>query len=231
MESAKAQAQETILQSDLCANLSSENLETLLTIAQMRTLGANREILAQGGVADAVYLPINGYQLVERSGSDGRRQVLAFLQCGDYLGISAGQSFLYSAYTLTPSTILRFPASRFFQLVEELPILKDNLGRISSQILLRVIDHLFAIGQKRAHARLAFLLWQLWQRLPEARYPQRELELPMRRADIGDYLGLTLETTSRAFSRLRSEGVIATRQGNQVEILDMEALRRLAEVD
>ena len=93
----------------------------------------------------------------------------------------------------------------------------------------RVLDHLFAIGQKRAHARLAFLLWQLWRRTSEDG-AQTLISLPMRRADIGAYLGLTLETTSRAFSQLRRDGVIETPDNSSVRILNSEILEALAEV-
>ncbi len=226
----KRLARDTLLISDLCRGLEDEDVARLLAIAQLRGLEADSLILSQGREADAVYLPASGHQLVERSAGNGQRQVLAFLQRGDYLGFSSSQQFLYSARTLTPSIVLRFPARGFYELAEALPALKGNIGQISNQVLARVLDHLFAIGQKRAHARLAFLLWQLWQRVPEKQQASALIELPMRRVDIGDYLGLTLETTSRAFSRLRDDGLITTAHSQQVQLLDPDALRRLAEV-
>jgi CRP-like cAMP-binding protein len=226
----KLLARDTLLASDLCRGLENEDVGRLLAIAQSRALEPGSLILSQGREADAVYLPASGHQLVERSAGNGQRQILAFLQRGDYLGFSSSHRFLYSARTLTPSIILRFPARSFYKLSEALPALRDNVGQISNQVLARVLDHLFVIGQKRAHARLAFLLWQLWQRAPEQQRASALVELPMRRVDIGDYLGLTLETTSRAFSRLRNDGLIATAHSQQVELLNPEALRRLAEV-
>ncbi len=216
--------------SDLCVDLLDSEVDQLLAIAQIRDFDAGSQILAQGREADAVYLPLNGHQLVERSAESGQRQVLAFLQRGDYIGFSTSNRFLYSAHTLTASRVLRWPAGRFYPLAETLPTLRDNVGRISNQVLSKVLDHLFAIGQKRAHARLAFLLWQQWQRVPEATRDQMAVDLPMRRADIGDYLGLTLETTSRAFSRLRDDGLISTPHSQRVVFHDLTALRELAEV-
>ena len=223
-------ARETLLHSDLCTRLHDAELEALLAIAQFRVAESGAQILVQGAPADAVYLPVSGYQLVERSAGNGQRQVLAFLQRGDYLGFSTSNRFLYSAQALTTSEVLRFPAVQFYALADSVPTLKDNVSQISNQVLARVLDHLFAIGQKRAHARLAFLLWQLWQRLPPAAKDERRLNLPMRRIDIADYLGLTLETTSRAFSRLRRDGLIKTDHSQTVELLHTEALRELAEV-
>jgi CRP-like cAMP-binding protein len=222
-------ATNTLFSSDLSRGLDAALLAQLEAIAQPHSFAANQLILRQGGEADAVYLPCSGSQIVERSAAGGQRQVLAFLQRGDYLGFSTSNQFLYSARALEKSIILRFPGRDFYALASQAPTLRDNVGQITNQVLARVLDHLFAIGQKRAHERLAFLLWQLWQR--QTRDSQTAvLELPMRRGDIGDYLGLTLETTSRAFSRLRADGVIASESRNRVQVLDAQALGRLAEV-
>lgn len=223
-------ARETLLHSELCAQLGDRELALLLEIAQTRAFQADERLLVQGAEANAVYLPLSGHLLVERSAGNGQRQVLAFLQRGDYLGFSTSHRFVYSAQALTACEALRFPSSQFYAVAERIPQLKDNIGRIGNQVLARVLDHLFAIGQKRAHARLAFLLWQLWQRSPNEQQAEGRLILPMRRIDIADYLGLTLETTSRAFSRLRRDGLIATDHSQIVELRDIAALRDLAEV-
>jgi CRP/FNR family transcriptional regulator len=204
-------------------------LDRLRAIAQPRDYSAGDLIFTQGHEVDAVYLPCSGCVMVERNGAAGQRQVLGFLHRGYYLGFSNSTRFLNSAVVLEESHLLRFPADRFYSLANELPALRDNIARISNQVLARVFDHLFAIGQKRAHERLAFLLQQLWYRA-SADGECLQLHLPMRRADIGAYLGLTLETTSRAFSRLRSDGLIATPDHHTVEVLDLETLLALAEV-
>lgn len=222
-----ALCRQTLKSSDLCRGLDERAVDQLLSIGRLRDYRAGAQILCQGSPVDSLFLPVTGSQRVERSGAAGQRQVLAFLQRGDYLGFSTGDHYLYSAYAIEDSQLLNFPVGRFQPLAEQLPPLRDNLGRIANQVLARLIDHLFAIGQKRAHARLAFLLWQLAERNGSA---DRLLRLPMRRIDIADYLGLTLETTSRAFSRLRDDGVIATPDAQQVHILDHRALIALAEV-
>lgn len=186
-------------------------------------------MLRQGPKVDAVFLPCSGCLMVERSGAGGQRQVLAFLYAGYFLGFNTSSRFLYSVVALEKSSVLRFPAESFRKLAQELPALRDNIGRINNLVLSRVLDHLFAIGQKRAHARVAFLLWELWSRT-SADGQQSAVHLPMRRADIGAYLGLTLETTSRAFSRLRRDGIIATPDNSSVRILDTAALQELADV-
>jgi CRP-like cAMP-binding protein len=216
-------------QSDLCRNLTERQIERLRGIAQPMHLTAGSVVQRQGREADAVYLPCSGCLMVERTAAGGQRQVLAFLHRGYFLGLNNGNVCFYSAIALEDSHLLRFPAERFYALEDEIPVLRDNVGRISNQVLARVLDHLFAIGQKRAHARLAFLLWQLWYRA-STDGSEMLLHLPMRRADIGDYLGLTLETTSRAFSRLRQEGIIETPDNHSVRITNRKTLQELADV-
>lgn len=216
-------------QSDLCLNLDARAIDRLRGIAQPRDYAAGEMIIRQGHAAEAAFLPCSGCQMVERSGAGGQRQVLSFLYRGYYLGFSHTSHFLYSAVALEPSHLLRFPSDRFNALAEELPTLRDNVSRISNNVLARVLDHLFAIGQKRAHARLAFFLWELLVRRP-ADGPDSLLRLPMRRADIGDYLGLTLETTSRAFTQLRRDGIIETPDNSSVRILNRNVLQELADV-
>lgn len=215
--------------SGLCHELDDVAVERLLKIAVPQDYRAREQIFGQGSAANAIYLPCSGSQMVERSVASGQRQVLAFLQRGHYLGFSTSSHYVNSAYTLEASCILRFASQDFFSLAEDYPALRDNIGRISNQVLERVLDHLFAIGQKRAHERVAFLLCQLYAR---EKTPTEDLllKLPMRRSDIGDYLGLTLETTSRAFSRLRKDALIDVKGRDHVQILDKEALEALAEV-
>ncbi len=88
---------------------------------------------------------------------------------------------------------------------------------------------MFALGQKKAHERVCFLLQQLSDRQP----PQQRhlIELVMTRQDIADYLGLTIETVSRAFSKLKKDGVIEVYSAHTVELLDTATLQAMALAD
>jgi CRP-like cAMP-binding protein len=173
-------------------------------------------------------LPCQGQLMIERSSDAGKRQVLGFLNAGNLLGLGSGDVFLYSVQSLIDCSVLRCRRDDFERLAARYPKLRDNLSAISSQVLVRMMDHLFAIGQKRAHERLAFLLWQLSLRQGETRATR--VPLAMRRVDIGDYLGLTLETTSRAFTALRRAGIIDTSERYGVTILLPDRLAELASV-
>jgi len=100
---------------------------------------------------------------------------------------------------------------------------------IGGNILAHTLDQVFALGQKKAHERVCFLLKQLssWQPSQQA----HRLELLMTRQDIADYLGLTIETVSRAFGKLKREGVIDIYSAHTVEILDRDTVEALALAD
>ena len=121
------------------------------------------------------------------------------------------------------------PLRSFLALQDEVPQLMDNVRGIGGNILAHTLDQVFALGQKKAHERVCFLLQQLSNRLP--RQQRHCIDLVMTRQDIADYLGLTIETVSRAFGRLKREGLIEIHSAHTVKILDMESVSALALAD
>ncbi len=115
-----------------------------------------------------------------------------------------------------------FPRLSFLSLCDTSKQLKRNVDVITNKVMLRLFDQLFAIGQKKAHERLCFLLQQLKER--QTIKGGYSFELFMSRQDIADYLGLTLETVSRAFSRLQNEGLIEVQSAHHVAVLDEQGL-------
>ena len=99
----------------------------------------------------------------------------------------------------------------------------------NNPLFAHTLDQVFALGQKKAHERVCFLLKQLSDRA--AKPGLRSLELVMTRQDIADYLVLTIETVSRAFGKLKREGVIDIYSAHTVEILDMPAVEEMALAD
>lgn len=92
------------------------------------------------------------------------------------------------------------------------------------QSLVRAQEHLLVLGRQNAVERLAAFLLDMAERQGSLRH----IDLPMARADIGDYLGLSIETVSRVFSRLRQKDVIRLSNLRTVEIVKRQALEDLA---
>ncbi len=210
----------------LFTGLSPAEIDRLNESAVARQVAAEAYLLHQHSAARAVYMVESGVLMMERSSAAGRRQVMAFIQTGNFIGIAQNEFYEFSVAALTAATVKEIPQKTFIELQDEIPQLKDNVRRIGGNILAHALDQVFALGQKKAHERVCFLIQQLHDRKGDPR--SRVVELVMTRQDIADYLGLTIETVSRAFSKLRAEGVIEVHSAHTVDILQPETLREMA---
>jgi len=147
--------------------------------------------------------------------SDGRRQVIAFHLAGETFGFEAGQTRSFFAEAINDTGIV---------------VLEPSLGDISGrlidaalQCMIRAQEHLLVVGRQNAAERLAAFILEMSHRQND----KSQIELPMTRLDIADYLGMTIETSSRSFSFLKKKGLIRTPSLRCVEIVKIEALRHL----
>ena len=211
------------------SGLTSADIQRLDALASFRSLDSGGYLFHQHTPAKSVYVLEAGMLMMERSSSTGRRQVMAFMQPGNFIGIPHNQHYDYTVSALQTSRVREMPLKPFIELQDEIPRLKENVRGIGGSILAHTLDQVFALGQKKAHERVCFLLKQLSDRA--AKPGLRSLELVMTRQDIADYLGLTIETVSRAFGKLKREGVIDIYSAHTVEILDVDTLEELALAD
>jgi CRP/FNR family transcriptional regulator, anaerobic regulatory protein len=211
------------------SGLSATEIDQLDALVNRRVLQTGDYLFHQHTPARSVYMLEEGMLMMERSSSTGRRQVMAFMHPGNFIGITHNEHYEFTVSALTPARIREIPLRPFTALQDAVPTLKDNVRRIGGNILAHTLDQVFALGQKKADERVCFLLKQLSARLP--RQQNHRVELLMTRQDIADYLGLTIETVSRAFGKLKREGVIDIYSAHTVEILDMSTLEALALAD
>jgi len=105
-----------------------------------------------------------------------------------------------------------------------LPGLQHQLFRIMSREIVEEELQLLMLGRMKAEERLAVFLVNFSRRYQRLGHPPNDLRLPMSRQDLGDYLGLALETVSRLFSRFQEENLISV-QGRSVKLLNIEVLK------
>lgn len=211
-----------------CGSFQDQHRQRLEKIGHMVRLERGEYLFHQNAQAVSVYLVKQGMVMLERSNADGKRQVLAFLHPGDFLGFTAGGThYRYSVYALQSTELCAFRRQPFIDLCNEYPELKNQLGIVNNRALEHAMDHIFTLGNKNAHERLCFFLFNLQQR--SGKGGSHQLELCMSRQDIADYLGLTIETVSRAFSRLEREGVVKFINRHLVEFPQPGKLAKLAE--
>lgn len=215
--------------SDLGAGLAEHDFNRLAAIAHEKHIVAHEQLFRQKSQAGWVYVVTEGVMVLEKISCSGRRQVVAFLFPGDFLGFTHTKWFEYNALSLTPVSLLSFDREAFVDLVTDTPGLKDNISSISNHVLSRALDQIFALGQKRADERLCFLIQQLKERSPGE--DPNLIRLPMSRQDIADYLGLTMETVSRALAKLKSEEIIRDIKLSSLVIADPARLREMASLD
>lgn len=157
--------------------------------------------------------------------ADGRRHVSEFYLPGDFIGLDAETSYLFTAETMADTTVVRYARRKVEALAFQEPRIGRQLFSIACHGFSAARQQLVLLGRKTAEERIASFLLDLVERIGKG----DRVSLPMSRTDIGDHLGLTMETVSRGLSHLKSEGVIALENSHQILIRDRDALEDLAE--
>jgi CRP/FNR family nitrogen fixation transcriptional regulator len=180
----------------------------------------NEEIFGEGETAEYVYRVVSGAVRTMRFTCEGRRQILGFHLPGDIFGLEVGDEHTLSAEALAGSEVVMVRRSCLEKAAsEDMSDARALLALTSSQ-LSDARAHALVLGRKGAAERVAAFLLQLANRFVS----KRELDLPMSRADIADYLGLTIETVSRAFSEFERECAIALPSSRHVVMRNPTAL-------
>jgi CRP/FNR family transcriptional regulator len=162
------------------------------------------------------------------SSEDGREQVTGFQMAGEIIGMDGIVSDHHNcnAIALEDAEVCVMPFSDIEHLSRELPALQRNVHKIMSREIVRENSVMMLLGNMRAEERLAAFLLNLVQRLHARGLSQSELVLRMTREEIGSYLGLKLETVSRAFSKFSEDGIIEVKQ-RYVRIVEPDALKKI----
>jgi CRP/FNR family nitrogen fixation transcriptional regulator len=180
-----------------------------------------QEIVAQDEAATYCYLVLSGCVRTAKLMEDGRRQVGEFLFAGEMFGLEALDRHDFSAEAVTPATLRRYERRDIETLADEDRDVARILRQLSAHRTRAGRDHVVLLGRKTAAERIASFLLEMCERISiEGR---SAIELPMSRADMGDYLGLTIETVCRRLTRLREDGTIAIK-GATIAIRDYRAL-------
>ena len=212
----------------LTDGVSNDIVARLEQVSSLRRLPPHTYLFDQYCEARGNYVLESGVIMIERSSAAGKRQILGFSYRGDFIGLTHNDYFEYSVQSLTEATVREFPIGEFQKLSDESAALKANVNRIGGGVFAHAIDHVFALGQKKAHERVCYLLQEIRGRGLGPR--DNVVELPMTRQDIADYLGLTMETVSRAFRRLKNDNLIAISNNQTVELLQPDTVAQLGSV-
>ena len=211
-----------------CAALDARELEKFKCMGSTIRLEAHEPLFHEGDAADTVFNLTSGTLKLYKLLPDGRRQVMGFLQPGDFLGITMDEEHAFSAEALEPVEACRFSRARFDAFIEEHPRMERELYRLAAHELSMAQAQMVLLGRKTALERVATFLLGLLRRQEERHGTADTVELQMNRLDIADYLGLTKETVSRLFTSLKTTGVIRLLSDDRVSITNPAQLRYLA---
>ena len=183
----------------------------------------NVEIYGEGEPADYLYKVISGAVRISKLLDDGRRQVTAFHLAGEIFGLELGKEHRFSAEAISECSILVVKRSTVLALAGRDGAVARQLWTLTADALQRVQDHMLVLGCMNAKERVANFLLQLAKRVSGG----DEIELPMSRQDIADYLGLTIETVSRTMTQLENDATITLPTSRHIVLRNRAALSRL----
>ena len=181
------------------------------------------EIYGDGESSEYVYQVIRGAVRSYKLLNDGRRQIGAFHLPGDTFGLESGSSHRLTAEAIVDTTVRLVKRRSLEQAAGTDVAVAGSLWAITAKDLRHAEDHMLLLGRKTAMERVATFLLEMDRRLSVAGM----MALPMCRRDIGDYLGLTLETVSRALSQLHDQGVLGFSGARQIVLRNRQCLRRM----
>ena len=216
---------------ELCLpfGLSIEELTRLDDLVSTRRRIKRGDHLYRAGEAfDAIYAIRSGFFKTDVLLEDGRDQVTGFQMAGELLGLDgiSTEHHTCNAIALEDSEICAIPFSRLEVLSREIHTLQHHFHKVMSREIVRDHGVMMLLGTMRAEERLAAFLLNLSQRFTARGFSHAEFYLRMTREEISSYLGLKLETVSRAFSKFQEEGYIAVQQ-KHIRILNVNGLKAL----
>lgn len=197
-------------------------------VATRRKIKRGATLFRNGENFEALYAIRTGVFKTCVVAEDGRDQVTGFQMAGEIIGLDGivNDRHTCDAIALEDAEVCVMPFDKISELSRVVDALQRHLHRIMSREIVREHGVMLLLGTMHAEERVAAFLLNLVQRLHARGFSRSELVLRMTRQEIGNYLGLKLETVSRTFSRFAAQGLIEVRQ-RHVRILDVEALKKL----
>ena len=229
MQSPQAMAGRAFNPPSLMSARLTSGFEQKLAHGVLRRIECRELLFAEGDPASHVYRIETGAIALNKVLADGRRQVIGFAYPGDLIGLGVEGEHVMNAQAVKPTRVRCLPVSALRQSIAEDPALGVRLYEALARELAATRDLMLTTGQRSAVERVASFLLAFSRRNQRVAQDPSNFELPMTRTDIGDFLGLTIETVSRTFSKLKLLGLIELPCSNRVKLTDIAALRGLAD--
>jgi CRP/FNR family transcriptional regulator len=217
-----------ILQDSLCLPLPAKQRNILRTMASGCLVPQGQVIFKEGDEVTSFASILTGVVKLFKA-APGGEQVVAFRYPPELLGYTFDNVHIYSAVAATEVELCIYPQAPFRAILDKSRQLSRRILEVKSNELESAREWMVTLGRKSAYQRVAALLAIFAQRARPEEGAARQFLLPVRRADLADYLGLTLETVCRNITILRQKSLIELRSAREVVVPDIDSL--LAEAD
>jgi CRP/FNR family transcriptional regulator len=213
----------------ICSALDVQELNALNSIGRRRSLGAGEPLIWEGDDSILVANVIDGILKLSTGTEDGREQIVGVVYPADFIGRPFGSTTRHSVTALTDARVCVFARADFDRFAGEHPALEHKLLQRTLAELDRTRSWMLLLARKSAEEKIATFLLDMSERLSEpGSDPFDRFDLPFSRQQIGDVLGLTIETVSRQMTKLKRDGVIDLPTRRAVAILDRAELEAIA---
>jgi len=214
----------------ICAALDAQEIGALNAIGRNRILAPGESLIWEGDDSVLVANVIDGVLKLSTGTEDGREQIVGMVFASDFIGRPFGSTTGHGVTALTESKVCVFNRRDFDAFAREHPALEHKLLQRTLDELDRTRRWMLLLGRKSASEKVASFLIEMASRVAtpgcsdHAGPVEIRLDLPVSRQQIADVLGLTIETVSRQFTRLKADGVIDLPSRREVVVLDRAAL-------
>ena len=211
----------------VCSSLDAVELRQFEHLRRGIHFGAGETVFSEEDIVTSFYSVIEGVMRLYKLLPDGRRQIVGFALPGDFLGMNISGRHNFSADAIGAVTVCQFAKAPFGRFMEERPHLLRRINELAIRELSQARAHMVLLGRRAADEKIASFLLGWRERLFSLKGPSSTVPLPMSRQDIADYLGLTIETVCRTFTKLERHGAIEIIHGG-ISLRDPARLEALS---
>ncbi|WP_144377341.1 Crp/Fnr family transcriptional regulator [Mesorhizobium amorphae] len=215
----------------VCGALDSEQLVALAKTSSKQTIEPGAELVGDMETVDHYSNVLAGVVKLTKTLSDGRQQIVGLQFAPDFLGRPFKSESAVNAEAATNVSLCSFPKAAIERMMKQSPELENRLLRQTLKELDEARDWMLTLGRKTAAEKVASFLLLIANHIDPTLDEGEEtvtFDLPLTRADIADFLGLTIETVSRQLTKLRADGVISIENNRHITVARRERLEARA---
>lgn len=222
----------------ICRALEDDELASLNRISHQRKIPAGQVIFSDEDIADFCAIVVDGVVKLTKTLPDGRQQIVGLSLTTDFLGRTFSQQHSFFAEAATDVQLCCFPHDEFEGVLKQYPNLEHRLFEETLNELDSAREWMLLLGRKTAAEKVASFLLMIAKRCAQigcshsCEHPHAlAFELPLTRADMADFLGITIETVSRQITKLKNQNIISIMDNRHIIVLDQARLAEVACVD